>query len=173
MNVCSGGGESLYYLVNGRESSPSWPSGCCVDEEEKTELGLVARHDRTVGRQSEGLPEMSAGTELHPWEWPDQPCVCLHADYAGPIGGKMVFVLVDAHSKWLKAFVVGSATSSMTIEKLRSTFARFGLPELLITNNGSVFTSSKSNCLLRRTESDICGVHHITQLLIAWLRERS
>ena len=36
---------------------------------------------------------------LHPWEWPDQPWIHLHVDYAGPFLGKWFLVVVDAHSK--------------------------------------------------------------------------
>ena len=36
---------------------------------------------------------------LHPWKWPQRPSACIHIDYAGPVAGKMLFVVVDAHSK--------------------------------------------------------------------------
>ena len=36
-----------------------------------------------------------------------------------------------------------SATTDTTIEKLRSAFATHGLPEMLVSDNGLVFTSSK------------------------------
>ena len=39
---------------------------------------------------------------LLPWEYPKHPWVRLHADFAGPYQGKMFFVLVDAHFKWIK-----------------------------------------------------------------------
>ena len=37
---------------------------------------------------------------LHPWDWPDSPWSRIHIDYAGPIEGKMLLIVVDAHSKW-------------------------------------------------------------------------
>ena len=36
---------------------------------------------------------------LHPWSWPTRPWARLHLDYAGPFQGKMILVLIDAHSK--------------------------------------------------------------------------
>ena len=40
---------------------------------------------------------------LHPWAWPTRPWAHLHLDYAGPVQGKMILVLIDAHSKWIEA----------------------------------------------------------------------
>ena len=53
---------------------------------------------------------LPAKAPMHPWEWPDRPWARIHIDYAGPIEGKMVLIMVDAHSKWLEALVVNSAT---------------------------------------------------------------
>ena len=69
---------------------------------------------------------------MHPWEWPDHPWACVHIDYAGPIQGKMILVMVDTHSKWPEALLVSSATSQSTIEKLRIVFVTHGLPEVLV-----------------------------------------
>ena len=47
---------------------------------------------------------------LQPWSWLTRPWNRLHIDYAGPMyGGKMCLVVIDAHSKWLKAAFVSSA----------------------------------------------------------------
>ena len=78
---------------------------------------------------------------LHPWEWPDLPWVRLHIDYAGPYLGKWFLVVVDAHSKWLEVMIVNSANTTNTIEHLRSLFATHGLQEMIVSDNGSVFTS--------------------------------
>ena len=67
---------------------------------------------------------------MHPWEWPDRPWGRLQIDYAGPVHGKMILVVVDAHSKWLEAQVVNTATSQTTVDKLRMLFATHGLPEI-------------------------------------------
>ena len=59
----------------------------------------------------------------------------------------MYLILIDAHSKWIEVHIMNSATSSVTIEKMQSTFATYGISETLVTNNETNFT--KSN-----------GIHH-------------
>ena len=63
-------------------------------------------------------------------------------DYAGPFLGKMFLVVVDAHSKWMEIEVVNTATTEATVEQLRAMFDRFGLPKVMVTDNGTCFTSS-------------------------------
>ena len=94
---------------------------------------------------------------MHLWEWPDRPWACVHIDYAGPIQGRMILVMVDAHSKWLEALLVSSATSQSTIEKVRVVFATHGLLEVLISDNGPAFTSTEFDTF---TESN--GIKHLT-----------
>ena len=38
---------------------------------------------------------------LHPWEMPRAAWERIHVDYAGPVDGKMLFIVVDTYSKWL------------------------------------------------------------------------
>lgn len=59
----------------------------------------------------------------------------------GPFLGKMFLLLIDAHSKWIELHMVNSVTSQMTIKKMKHTFATHGLLEMLVTDNGSNFTS--------------------------------
>ncbi len=55
----------------------------------------------------------------------------------------MFLVVVDAHSKWIEAVPTNqSCTSVTTITKLRSIFATFGIPEMLVSDNGAAFTST-------------------------------
>ena len=66
----------------------------------------------------------------------------LHIDYAGPDkAGLMYLVTVDAYSKYLENFPVKKADTKTTIEKLRHLFSTFGLPEHLVSDNGSQFIS--------------------------------
>ncbi|UYV71532.1 K02A2.6-like, partial [Cordylochernes scorpioides] len=57
--------------------------------------------------------------------------------------GRMFMVLVDAYTKWLEIVIIKDITSRTIIGHLREIFARFGLPELLVTDNGRQFVSSE------------------------------
>ena len=98
-----------------------------------------------------------ACSPLHPWEWPGRPWARVHIDYAGPFMGKMFLLIIDAHSKWMDIHCVNSATSSATIEKMRTTFAAHGLPEIVVSDNGSNFVSSGFKAFLQKN-----GIRHIT-----------
>jgi len=78
---------------------------------------------------------------VHLWQWPDHPWDRVHIDYAGPFVRKMFLLLVDAHSKWIDVCMSTSSSSQSTIEKLRQSYATFGIPKVLVSDNGSSFTS--------------------------------
>ena len=82
----------------------------------------------------------SATAPLHPWIWPTTPWERIHINFAGPFLDKMFLVVVDAHSKWPEVIQMPSTTSSKTIESLRNLFAKYGLPEQLVSDNGPQFT---------------------------------
>ena len=92
---------------------------------------------------------------MHPWEWPDCPWARIHIDCAGPVRGKMILVIVDCHSKWMEA--MNSATSQATIDKLRLVFATHGLPEVLVSDNGTSFTSEEFAAFVHGN-----GIKHLT-----------
>ena len=77
------------------------------------------------------------------WQWPTWPWSCIHIDFAGPMNNQTFFVIVDAHSKWIEVFKMNSTTATASIEVLRTTFAHYGLPESVVSNNGPPFCSSE------------------------------
>ena len=93
---------------------------------------------------------------LHPWEWPTVPWHRVHVDYAGPINGTYYLVLVDAHSKWVEIFPTQTITSNATISLLRSCFARLGLPIVLVSDNGTCFTSAEFQNFM-----NLNGIRHV------------
>ncbi|XP_043193613.1 uncharacterized protein K02A2.6-like isoform X1 [Amphibalanus amphitrite] len=95
--------------------------------------------------------------ELHPWPWPTKPWSRIHADFAEPEKGKYVLVVVDSHSKWIEAEVMYSTASAPTINKFRAMFARWGLPDMICTDNGTTFTSTEFQQFLREN-----GIVHRT-----------
>ena len=94
---------------------------------------------------------------LHPWKWPTRPWARLHVDFAGPMWGRMLLVVIDAHSKWIEVEDMNEATAGATIQRLRAMFARFGIPESLVSDNGPCFISKEFKDFLRKN-----GVMHIT-----------
>ena len=52
-------------------------------------------------------------------------------------------IVVDAYFKWMKVVPIWHATSQSTIEKLRIIFAMHGLPEMLVSDNGTPFTCAE------------------------------
>ena len=94
---------------------------------------------------------------MYPWKWPTRPWSRLHLDFAGPFLGKMYLVLIDAHSKWIEAYPTNSATSTVVIELLRTSFAQFGIPETIVTDNGPCFVSEEIEMYFQMN-----GIKHIT-----------
>ena len=81
-------------------------------------------------------------------------------DFAGPVMGKMLMMVIHAHSKWPKIFMMGNTTADKTVNTLRSLFARLGLPDQIVSDNGPQFTSGvvmKEN-----------GIRHVTGAPNIW-----
>ena len=76
-------------------------------------------------------------------------------DFTGPFLGKTFFILVDAHSKWPEVVTMSSTTSQSNIEVLRS-FSRYGLPEQIVSDDGTQFTSDEFAQFMERN-----GIKHI------------
>ena len=93
---------------------------------------------------------------LHPWEIPRRPWSRIHIDHAGPFLNKMFLIVVDAFSKWLEVCIVPSTSSEATIRALRPIFATHGIPDQLVSDNGTGFTSAEFKSFLKEL-----GVHHI------------
>ena len=93
---------------------------------------------------------------VHPWEWPQKPWSRVHADFAGPFLGKMFLVLVDTHSKWMEIHTTMSTSTDVTLQKMRTSFATLGLPEILVTDNGTSFTSTEFQEFVQKN-----GIRHI------------
>jgi len=80
---------------------------------------------------------------------PEYPFSRVGLDLVGPlpetiIKNKYIIVLVDYLTKWVEADLLQTAESDDVILFLKKTFARHGIPEILITDNGPQFTSDKT-----------------------------
>ncbi|XP_042149549.1 uncharacterized protein K02A2.6-like [Ixodes scapularis] len=76
------------------------------------------------------------------WGWPTRRWQRVHLDFAYR-DQNWFLILVDAHSKWVEVFLMSSTTTKRTIERLRSVFAAFGLPEEVVTDNGPPFVATE------------------------------
>ena len=101
-------------------------------------------------QQNQKSPQTSL---LCPWSWPNKPWSRVHIDYAGPFLGKMFLFIINAHSKWME---VHMTTSSITISLLRKTVAALGLPDVVVSDNASNFTSEEFEEFLKNN-----GVKHV------------
>ncbi|XP_041674675.1 uncharacterized protein K02A2.6-like isoform X1 [Drosophila eugracilis] len=79
----------------------------------------------------------------HYWEYPKTPWERIHIDYAGPIHSMMLLIITDAYSKWLEVKVTKTITAGATIAILDELFATYGVPLMLVTDNGTNFTSKE------------------------------
>ena len=116
-------------------------------------IGNIAQH---CGQFKEKARQPTRAP-LRPWLFPQRPWSRIHLDYAGPTEGKMILVVVDAYSKCIKAKVAHSATTQGTIEQLRGLFAVHGLPETIVSDNGTCFTSAEFKQFVTRN-----NIQHIT-----------
>lgn len=78
---------------------------------------------------------------LQSWPVPSHPWSRLHIDFAGPIDEFWYFVIVDAYSKWPEVFKTRTTSAAKTVEMLEETFARHGLCNTIVSDNGPQFTS--------------------------------
>ncbi|XP_029662882.1 uncharacterized protein K02A2.6-like [Formica exsecta] len=80
---------------------------------------------------------------LHPWPDSKKPWSRLHIDFAGPIHGQWILVIVDSYSKFVDAGWFSTITSAATCRYLRRLFSRYGPPEVLVSDNSTQFTSEE------------------------------
>jgi hypothetical protein len=91
----------------------------------------------------------------HPWDFPKRAWERVHVDYAGPFMDHNFLIIVDAYSKWPEIIKTKSTNAAATIEILRDTFSRFGLPPILVSDNGTNFRSAEFETFLKSN-----GIHH-------------
>lgn len=103
----------------------------------------------------EGRPDPQPAIE-NPWPKSTKPWQRIHLDYAGPFKGHMYMVVVDSYSKWTEVFIMPNITAETTILKLYETFSRFGLPELVVSDNGTSLKSAELNEFFERN-----GISHM------------
>lgn len=104
-------------------------------------------------RELQASPEKA---KLIPWKPSDSVWSRIHVDFAGPVRNFYLFVVVDSFSKWVEVFKTKTITSAFTISKLRDLFSHYGLVDVLVSDNGTQFTSDEFKKFLY-----LNGVKHI------------
>ena len=85
---------------------------------------------------------------LHPWKWSAKPWECIHIHFFEK--DKLNFLIViDAYSKWLEVIPMSSTTRLRTIEALRTLFARYGIPEEVVFDNGPQLAAKEFSQFMR------------------------
>ena len=75
---------------------------------------------------------------------PSSPWEHLAADLLGPLPtGESLLVTVDYYSRYFEVDILHSTTSKVIISRLRTQFARHGIPHSLRTDNGPQFVSDE------------------------------
>lgn len=97
---------------------------------------------------------------LQPLPWPDTPWTEIAIDIVGelqaaPASSRFLLVITDRHSKWPEIFATSSITSETVCKVLRSLFARWGLCEKVLTDNGPQFGNVFTEFLRER------GIQHL------------
>jgi hypothetical protein len=76
------------------------------------------------------------------------PFACWELDMIGPFkkaqgGYTHVLVAIDKFTKWIEYKTIASLTSAKAVEFIQEIMFRFGIPNIIITDQGSNFTSSE------------------------------
>eukprot|EP00731_Ephydatia_muelleri_P007324 Em0003g1572a len=122
-----------------------WPN---IDEEVEMYVKKCSPCQQNRPREPESL--------LFAWNTPSEPWSRIHVDYAGPFEGKYWLVVIDAFSKWLEIKPMQVSTAAVTIKALREIFCRFGLPRVIVSDNGPQFIASEFK--------DFCTANNITHI---------
>ncbi|XP_055355332.1 uncharacterized protein K02A2.6-like [Paramacrobiotus metropolitanus] len=126
--------------------------GYCWWPQMDREIEQVTKDCRTCAERAHD----TAKVPLAQWEVPDAPWKRVHMDFAGPYHGTMLFVVVDAMSKWPEVISMKHATTETVIDALLTMFSRYGAFAEAVSDNGTQFTSQQF--------ADFCnqfGIKHI------------
>lgn len=90
--------------------------------------------------------------------WPKSEKVFerIHIDHL-ILNNKTFLIITDSYSKWIECYLVRNTSAEETIEKLYDCFSRYGIPDILVSDNFSSFVGEKMSNFFKSN-----GVKHIT-----------
>ena len=91
---------------------------------------------------------------------PSTPWSRTHLDSAGPTDGNYFCVRVDAYSKYPEIIKMSTITSTALLKVLCPILSRHGLPEIVVTDNGTYFVSEEFEFFCKDN-----GIVHLTSVV--------
>ena len=75
--------------------------------------------------------------------WPDNENVFdrIHVDFAGPVENHYLLIIVDAYSRYPFVVKTNDTSTRETVNALKNIFAMFGIPKIIVADNGPAFRS--------------------------------
>ena len=104
------------------------------------------------------LAVKSPSVRTQPWPKTDIPRSCIHMDYTEPLNGYYYLVIIDSYSKWPEVFKYKHPTATNTITALNEVFSWLGVPNTIVSDDGTMFTGSEF-----KVYYDLLAVEHITR----------
>ena len=95
--------------------------------------------------------------KFNPWPKMDLPWSRIHIDFASPLEGYYYLIVVDSFLKRPEVHRCKNPTTEITIKFLHELFARFGVVDSWVSDNGSQFVSGKFRDFCERYQ-----IEHIT-----------
>ncbi|XP_055714762.1 uncharacterized protein K02A2.6-like [Phlebotomus papatasi] len=131
-------------LVQLHESHPSMARMKALARSYVFWPGLDGDIEHKVRNRTDCATTARSPVKAHLSSWPlsSAPWQRIHLDYA-KYKGDYFFLIIDSYSKWPEVFWTSSMTTSTTIQRLTEVFARHGLPDIIVSDNGTQFVSEE------------------------------
>ena len=110
-----------------------------------------------------------AKTPLYLWEWPEHAWAWVHAVFEGVFEDNMFHLLINAHALKMDGSASCEARCIPTHDaKVENSFTAQGLPEMLVTDNGSLFTSAEFCDFMITHRGSMSCYHCPLPSIISW-----
>ena len=114
---------------------------------------------------------MNVNTPLQPANFPSGRWEKGAIDIVGPIGNKYLITFIDYYSSFPEVVITRDISSAKTVRVLKDIFARFGLLEEILSDNGPQFVSKEFETFLNKNIFGMCAVHPIILRVMVKLKD--